>query len=83
MMADLDRITELLLSDEEMPDVYYSMLENASDTEPTLDPNSLEALIANRQSQGELLMNMAEITRYTKNILAIVEYYREYDEQGE
>jgi len=59
MMADLDRITELLLSDEEMPDVYYSMLENASDTEPTLDPNSLEALIANRQSQGELLMNMA------------------------
>ena len=59
MMADLDRITELLLSDEEMPDVYYSMLENASDTEPTLDPNSLEALIANRQSQDELLMNMA------------------------
>ena len=58
-MADLDRITELLLSDEEMPDVYYSMLENASDTKPTLDSTSLEALIANRQAQDELLMNMA------------------------
>ena len=26
-----------------------------------------------------LSMNMAEITRYTKDILSIVEYYREYD----
>ena len=46
--GDLDRITELLLSDEEMPDVYYSMLENASDTEPTLDP--LLEMIANQKS---------------------------------
>ena len=28
-----------------------------------------------------LSMNMAEITRYTKDILSIVEYYREYDEK--
>jgi len=35
------------------------------------------------QQYENLSMNMAEITRYTKNILAIVEYYREYDEQGE
>ena len=60
-MADLDRISELLFSDEEMPDVYYSLLENARGTEPTLDPNSLEALLANRQdqSQDDFLMNMA------------------------
>ena len=32
------------------------------------------------QQYENLSMNMAEITRYTKNILAIVEYYREYDE---
>ena len=51
MMADLDRITELLLSDEEMPDVYYSMLENASDTEPTLDP--LNQMIANQKAQDD------------------------------
>jgi len=57
MMADLDRITELLLSDEEMPDVYYSMLENASDTEPTLDP--LREMIANQKAQDDFLMMMA------------------------
>ena len=57
MMADLDRITELLLSDEEMPDVYYSMLENASDTEPTLDP--LNQMIANQKAQDDFLMMMA------------------------
>ena len=57
MMADLDRITELLLSDEEMPDVYYSMLENASDTEPTLDP--LNQMLANQQAQDDFLMMMA------------------------
>tara|TARA_R110000744_G_scaffold136023_1_gene245742 strand:+ start:28 stop:531 length:504 start_codon:yes stop_codon:yes gene_type:complete len=59
-MADLDRISELLLSQEEMPDVYYSLLENARGTEPTLDPNSLEALLANRQDQAQddFLMNM-------------------------
>jgi len=57
MMADLDRITELLLSDEEMPDVYYSILENASDTEPTLDP--LREMIANQQAQDDFLMMMA------------------------
>ena len=28
-----------------------------------------------------LSMNMAEIKRYTKDILSIVEYYREYDEK--
>ena len=56
-MADLDRITELLLSDEEMPDVYYSMLENASDTEPTLDP--LREMIANQKAQDDFLMMMA------------------------
>ncbi len=54
MMADLDRITELLLSDEEMPDVYYSMLENASDTKPTLDP--LNQMIANQKAQDDFLM---------------------------
>jgi len=57
MMADLDRITELLLSDEEMPDVYYSILENASDTEPTLDP--LREMIANQKAQDDFLMMMA------------------------
>jgi hypothetical protein len=57
MMADLDRITELLLSDEEMPDVYYSMLENASDTEPTLDP--LNQMIANQKAQDDFLIMMA------------------------
>ena len=30
-----------------------------------------------------LSMNMAEITRYTKNILSIVEYYKEYDNDEE
>ena len=30
-----------------------------ADTEPTLDPNSLEALIANRQDQDDFLMMMA------------------------
>ena len=57
MMVDLDRITELLLSDEEMPDVYYSMLENASDTEPTLDP--LNQMITNQKAQDDFLMMMA------------------------
>jgi len=57
MMVDLDRITELLLSDEEMPDVYYSILENASDTEPTLDP--LREMIANQKAQDDFLMMMA------------------------
>ena len=28
-----------------------------------------------------LSMNMAEITRYTKNILSIVEYYKQYDKE--
>ena len=35
------------------------------------------------QQYENLSMNMAEITRYTKNILAIVEYYREYDKEPE
>ena len=35
------------------------------------------------QQYENLSMNMAEITRYTKNILAIVEYYREYDKESE
>jgi len=60
-MADLDRITELLLSDEEMPDVYYSMLENASDTEPTLDP--LNQMIANQKAQDDFLMTMAMLPK--------------------
>tara|TARA_R100000544_G_scaffold35539_1_gene22952 strand:- start:2541 stop:2912 length:372 start_codon:yes stop_codon:yes gene_type:complete len=30
-----------------------------------------------------LSVNLAEITRYTKNILSIVEYYREYDKPKE
>ena len=59
MMVDPDRISELLFSDEEMPDVYYYMLENASDTEPTLDPNSLEAKIAKQNKHRENLMKMA------------------------
>ena len=58
-MADPDRISELLFSDEEMPDVYRSLMENASNTEPTLDPNSLEALLANQQGQDDFLMTMA------------------------
>jgi len=33
------------------------------------------------QQYENLSMNMAEITRYTKNILAIVNYYREYDKE--
>ena len=61
MMADLDRITELLLSDEEMPDVYYSMLENASDTEPTLDP--IREMIANQKAQDDFLMLMATLPK--------------------
>tara|TARA_R100001463_G_scaffold57456_3_gene109711 strand:+ start:874 stop:2118 length:1245 start_codon:yes stop_codon:yes gene_type:complete len=47
----------LLLSEEEMPDVYYSILENASDTEPTLDP--LREMIANQKAQDDFLMMMA------------------------
>ena len=31
------------------------------------------------QQYENLSLNMAEITRYTKNILSIVEYYRNYD----
>jgi len=57
MMSEIDRITELLLSEEEMPDVYYSILENASDTEPTLDP--LREMIANQKAQDDFLMMMA------------------------
>ena len=30
-----------------------------------------------------LSMNMAEITRYTKNILAIIQYYRDYDKESD
>ena len=32
------------------------------------------------QQYENLSVNMAEITRYTKNILSIVEYYRNYDQ---
>ncbi len=32
------------------------------------------------QQYENLSINMAEITRYTKNILSIVEYYRNYDQ---
>ena len=35
------------------------------------------------QNYENLSMNMAEITRYTKNILSIVEYYREYETDEE
>ena len=35
------------------------------------------------QQYENLSMNMAEITRYTRNILAIVDYYREYDKEEE
>ena len=35
------------------------------------------------QQYENLSMNMAEIKRYTNNILNIVEYYREYDKVGE
>ena len=28
-----------------------------------------------------LSMNMAEITRYTKNILSLIQYYRDYDKE--
>ena len=59
MMSEIDRITELLLSEQEMPDVYRSLMENASNTEPTLDPNSLEALIANQQDQLETRAQIA------------------------
>jgi len=31
------------------------------------------------QQYENLSINLAEITRYTKNILSIVEYYRDYD----
>ena len=33
------------------------------------------------QQYQNLSLNMAEVKRYTKNILAIVSYYREYDEK--
>ena len=33
------------------------------------------------QQYQNLSLNMAEIKRYTKNILAIIQYYREYDEK--
>ena len=33
------------------------------------------------QQYENLSMNMAEITRYTKNILSIIEYYRDYDKE--
>ena len=61
-MADLDRISELLLSgDSELPDWYHERFPPLADTEPTLDPNSLEALLANRQDQAQddFLMMMA------------------------
>ena len=35
------------------------------------------------QQYENLSMNMAEVTRYTKNILSIVEYYKEYDNDEE
>jgi hypothetical protein len=60
MMADLDRITELLLSEDFGADVPDSLMGRMiPDTEPTLDPNSLEALIANQQAQDDFLMMMA------------------------
>jgi len=31
------------------------------------------------QQYENLSLNMAEVKRYTKNILAIIKYYREYD----
>ena len=61
-MADLDRISELLLSgDSELPDWYHERFPPLADTEPTLDPNSLEALIANQQDQDDFLMTMAMV----------------------
>jgi len=35
------------------------------------------------QQYENLSTNMAEITRYTNNIISIIKYYREYDKQDE
>tara|TARA_R110000744_G_scaffold136023_1_gene245743 strand:+ start:531 stop:1139 length:609 start_codon:yes stop_codon:yes gene_type:complete len=60
-MAETDRISELLFSDEEMPDVYRSLMENASNTEPTQHP--LLELLTDRQGQDDFLMMMAGIPK--------------------
>lgn len=57
MMSEIDRITELLLSEQEMPDVYRSLMENASNTEPTLDP--LREMLKRQQDQAETRAQIA------------------------
>ena len=58
MMADLDRITELLLSEDFGADVPDSLMGRMiPDTEPTLDP--LNQMIANQKAQDDFLMMMA------------------------
>ena len=56
MMADLDRITELLLSEDFGADVPDSLMGRMiPDTEPTLNP--LLELLTDRQGQDDFLMN--------------------------
>tara|TARA_R110000822_G_scaffold29891_1_gene87495 strand:+ start:141 stop:749 length:609 start_codon:yes stop_codon:yes gene_type:complete len=58
-MSEIDRITELLLAEEFGSEVPESLMgRELPNTEPTLDPNSLEALFANRQAMDDMLMAM-------------------------
>ena len=58
-MSEIDRITELLLAEDFGTDVPDSLMgRELPNTEPTVDPNSLEALFANRQAMDDMLMAM-------------------------
>ena len=58
MMSEIDRITELLLSEDFGADVPESLMGRMlPDTEPTLDP--LNQMIANQKAQDDFLMMMA------------------------
>ena len=62
MMADLDRITELLLSEDFGADVPDSLMGRMiPDTEPTLNP--LLELLTDRQGQDDFLMMMAGLPK--------------------
>ena len=61
-MADLDRITELLLSEDFGADVPDSLMGRMiPDTEPTLNP--LLELLTDRQGQDDFLMMMAGLPK--------------------
>ncbi len=62
MMADLDRITELLLSEDFGADLPDSLMGRMiPDTEPTLNP--LLELLTDRQGQDDFLMMMAGLPK--------------------